>query len=378
MIYFDNAATSFPKPQIIKNKIQDIFTKYGGNPGRSGHKMSIETALMVYKTREAVANFFGAHDVEDVIFCLNCTMAINIVIKGLLKQGDHVVISSYEHNAVLRPIYKLYQLGIITYDIAEVFENNTEKTLESFRKLIKKNTKLVISTHGSNVFGNILPIKEISDIAHENNALFLVDAAQSAGIIDINIKNINIDFLCVPGHKSLYGLSGTGILITNQADKLSTIIEGGTGSVSQNFSQPEFLPDKLESGTGNTIGILSLYYGLKFINNKGLDNIYRHEIKILQYIYSRLIKNKNIILYTEFPKIGTHLPVLSFNINNINCDNIIKLLNKKNFALRGGLHCSPLAHKTKNTLETGTSRISIGVFNNLNQAKQLCDEILKI
>lgn len=378
MIYFDNAATSFPKPQIVKNNIQEIFKKYGGNPGRSGHKLSTKTALMVFKTRETISNFFCAHNIEDVIFCQNCTMAINMVIKGLLKPGDHVVISSYEHNAVLRPLYKLNQLGIISYDVAQVFENDIEKTLKSFKKTIKKNTKLVISTHGSNVFGNILPIREISKIAHENNSMFMVDAAQTAGIVDINIKDINIDFLCAPGHKSLYGLSGIGILITNHADKLSTIIEGGTGSVSQSLSQPDFMPDKLESGTGNMIGILSLYSGINFIKNKNINKIYNHELKILQYIYNNLSKNKNIILYTDFPKINKHLPVLSFNIINMNSDQTVKLLDKKNFALRGGLHCSPLAHQTKNTLDIGTARISLGAFNTLNQAKQLCLEISKI
>ncbi len=378
LIYLDNAATSFPKPTIVQNNIKKIFTSYGGNPGRSGHILAMKTSLMVHKTREIIANFFNAHNVEDVIFTSNCTSAINIALKGLLKPGNHVVISNYEHNAVLRPLYKLNQLGLISYDIAKVFENDVENTLMSFKKAIKPSTKLVICIHGSNVFGNILPIKEIAKIAHENGAMFMLDAAQSAGVLPIDIKELNIDFLAAPGHKSLYGLTGTGILITHHGDKISTIIEGGTGSISKDFSQPDFLPDKFESGTNNTTGILSLYYGIKFLKTRNIDKIYSHEINILQYIYSRLSKNKKIILYTQYPHKNTHLPVLSFNLKDSNCDQVAQKLSELGFALRAGLHCSPLAHISKNTINTGTIRISLGAFNNLNQAKKLCDVLYKI
>lgn len=375
LIYFDNAATTFPKPNIVKNNIKSIFNKFGGNPGRSGHNMAMETSLMIYSCREALAKLFGAHNTEDVVFCLNCTMAINMAIKGILSPGDHVIISSYEHNAVLRPIHKLKQLGLITYDIADIYENDIDKTLSSYKRLIKRNTKLIIAIHGSNVFGNILPVKEISDIAHKNGAMFLIDAAQTAGVIPINIQELNIDFFCAPGHKSLYGLSGIGILITNHGKRLSTVIEGGTGSLSQSFSQPDFMPDRLESGTVNTAGILGLYNGLKFINQRGITNIYSHEMKIIQYIYNRLSNNKNIILYTDYPSLNTYLPVLSFNVKDMSCDEVIKNLNEKGFALRGGLHCAPLAHQSKGTLEIGTVRISVGAFNTVAQANKLCNAI---
>ncbi len=378
MIYFDNAATSFPKPKIVKDSLKDIFYKYGGNPGRSGHKMAMNTSFMVYKCREKIADFFNADNVENVVFTLNCTMAANMVIKGILSKGDHVIISSYEHNANLRPIHKLKEKGLISYDVANVYEGDDEKTLQSFQNLIKSNTKLVIAVHGSNVFGNILPIKGISNIAHKNGAMFMVDAAQSAGVIPIDIQKMNIDFLCMPGHKSLYGLSGTGVLITKHGDKLSTIIEGGTGSVSESFVQPNFMPDKLESGTGNSVGILGLYNGLKFITSKGIDNIYKHEMRIIQYIYKNLHNNKNVKLYTQYPTLGSYLPVLSFNIDKKTCDDVVNILSKKGFATRGGLHCSPLAHKSKGTLDIGTVRISVGAFNNLTQAKKLCNVISNI
>lgn len=378
MIYFDNAATSFPKPKIVKNSLQDIFFKYGGNPGRSGHKMAMDTSFMVYRCREKLAEFFNADDIENVVFTLNCTMAANMVIKGILSKGDHVIISSYEHNATLRPIHKLKEKGLIYYDVADVYEGNDEKTLQSFNRLIKSNTKLIVSVHGSNVFGNILPIKGISNIAHKNGAMFMVDAAQSAGVIPIDVKEIDIDFLCMPGHKSLYGLSGTGVLITKHGNKLSTIIEGGTGSTSDSFEQPNFMPDKLESGTGNSVGILGLYNGLKFINSRGIASIYKHEMQIIQYIYNALYKNKKIKLYTQYPTSGKYLPVLSFNVDGKLCDDVVNTLSKKGFATRGGLHCSPLAHKSKGTIDIGTVRISVGAFNNLSQAKKLCEVLSNI
>ncbi len=375
MIYFDNAATTFPKPKIVAESFREVLKKYAGNPGRSGHNMAMQTSMMVYKTREAVAEFFNVNNVEDVVFTLNCTMATNVAIKGVVSQGDHVVISSYEHNAVLRPVYKLKTAGVISFDVAQVYENDDARTIDSFRKAIRRNTKLVISIHGSNVFGNILPIKDISKLAHQNGAMFMLDAAQSAGVVKIDVQDMGIDLLCAPGHKSLYGHSGTGILITNHGEKLNTLIEGGTGSLSQEYSQPNFMPDKFESGTVNTMGIWSLYNGIKFINQRGIENIYKHEIKIAQYIYSNLAKNNKVYLYTQFPQVGTHLPVLSFNIKNYSCDDVIKILNNKGFALRGGLHCSPLSHKIKGSLDVGTVRISVGAFNNILQARKLCEAI---
>ena len=378
MIYFDNAATSFPKPQIVKNGLKDIFKKYGGNPGRSGHDMSMDTALMIYKCRESIAELFNAYNVEDVIFTQNCTYATNFAIKGIVSKGDHVIISSYEHNAVLRPIHKLKNDGIISYDIANVYEDDDERTIASFRRLIKKNTQLIICIHASNVFGNILPIKEISELAHNNNSMFMVDAAQTAGIIPIDIKDVEIDFLCMPGHKSLYGLSGIGILITRYGQRLSTIIEGGTGSSSQNFFQPDFIPDRLESGTVNTVGVLGLYNGIKFIKTNGIDNLYTNEIKIAQYIYNKLYSNKKIILYTNFPAKDKYTPVISFNIRDMDCDNVVSILNKQGFAVRGGLHCSPLAHMSKDTIDIGTVRLSVGAFNTIGHAEKFCKVINNI
>lgn len=378
MIYFDNAATTYPKPRIVRNSVNEFFDKYGGNPGRSGHNIAIETGEMVYRCREEITSFFNAYDVENVIFTLNCTLAINMALKGILNPGDHVVISSFEHNAVLRPVNKLSHFGLISYDIATVYENDVEKTIKSFKRLIKKNTKLVVSTHGSNVFGNMLPIKEIGEVAHNAGALFMVDCAQTAGVLPIDIKDMGIDFLCASGHKSLYGLSGTGILITQHGEKLTTIIEGGTGSVSESYFQPDFMPDKLESGTINTLGILSLYNGIRFIKYHGFNKIYSHEMQVIQHIYDRISKNKKVLLYTQYPALGTHLPVLSFNIDSYHCDEVVKILNNKGFALRGGIHCSPLAHKTKGTIDFGTARISAGFFNNFNHADQLCNAILSI
>lgn len=375
MTYFDNAATTFPKPRRVREAVQNAMERYGANPGRSGHRLSLETAIKVYETREAVAEFFGAEAVEDVVFTSNCTHALNFALKGLLKHGDHVIISDLEHNSLSRPVHALAAKGVITYSVAEVSEDDDCRTVDAFRKLIQNDTRLIATTHGSNVWGIRTPIGKLGRLCQENDLLFLVDAAQTAGVVPIDMEKDNIDFLCAAGHKSMYGPSGTGVLVTPLGSALDCCFEGGTGNMSADFDQPTGMPERLESGTVNTSGIIGLGAGLSYIKSRGLDELYDHEMRIAREIYEGLLNIPEIKLYTREFVYGRNLPVVSFNVSGVPSEEVTSKLSDMGFALRGGLHCAPLAHKKMDTLETGAVRISVGGFNKMSEARRLLSAI---
>ena len=378
MIYFDNGATTFPKPISVINSINTANKRYGANPGRGGHKFAIKASEMVYNARKITADFFGAKNPENVIFSLNCTTAINTVIKGLLKSGDHVIISSLEHNAVLRPLEKLKEKGV-SYSVAEVVEGDNEATLSNFRDAINENTKLLVCTYASNVVGIKLPIERICSMCHQYNILCCVDGAQSAGTVPINLSDSSIDYLCISGHKGLYGPMGVGALIINCDVIPESLVEGGTGSNSVEYTQPLILPDKFESGTNNFSGIIGMGEGIKFINSYGQMRIYKKEIDILSHIYDKLQSMRNIVLYTQRPNIDYYVPVLSFNVKGKNSEEVAEVLSSKyNIAVRAGLHCAPLAHKSIGTLDIGTVRIVPSVFTTNYDVNALISAIYKI
>ena len=363
MIYFDNAATGAIKPASVIRAVQTALENYSANPGRSGHTLSVKTAEKIFNCREKIANFFGSPHPENVVFTLNCTHAINCVIKGILKQGDHVVVSDLEHNAVIRPLESLKRKGIITYDTAKVSFDDNDITLHNFRKCINSKTALVICTHASNVTGRILPIDKIGSLCREKNIPFAVDAAQSAGVLKINMEKQKIDYLCVAPHKGLFAPCGIGVLIAEKPI-YDVLIEGGTGSVSVSPVQPPFMPDRLESGTVNVPGIFGLSAGMDFIKNKGIDEIYKYEFSLLEKLYYNLENIKAIKLYTPFPKIGEYVPVIPFNFSGVKSDVTASALNDFGIAVRAGFHCAPLAHRKLNTMESGAVRVSLGAFNN--------------
>lgn len=370
MIYLDNAATSGKKPSGVINAVYSSLAGLNANPGRSGHKASLQAAERIYETRAAVASFFSASGPERVVFTLNCTAALNCIIKGVLRSGDHIIISDIEHNAVLRPIYKLAEKGIITYDIAQVDFRNPDITVKNFEQLIKPETKMIICSGASNVCGIFTPIAEIGKLCRENGILFAVDAAQTAGVSDINMQKMNIDFLAAAPHKGLYAPMGTGILIAER-DIPDTIIEGGTGTASLELKQPDEMPERFESGTLNFSGIAGIKAGISFVKEKGIDNIYRREIELIGALYEELSFMKNIKLYTPYPQIYGYAPVLSFNVEGKNSTETAEYLNSKNIAVRAGFHCSALAHKKLGTADTGTVRVSTGIFNTKNEIKYL-------
>ncbi len=378
MIYLDNGATTFPKPAGVINSVGNTLRNYGANPGRGGHRLAMKASELLYDARKNVADFFGVEDSSNVIFTLNCTTSLNMVIKGILKKGDHVIISSYEHNAALRPLEKLKEKGI-TYSVAEVFEKDNEKTLASFREQIRPNTRLLVCTYASNVFGIKVPVERICALCHQYGILTCVDAAQAAGIVPIDLSDSSIDYLCIAGHKGLYGPMGTGALIVNCDTIPDTFIEGGTGSNSASSEQPEILPDRFESGTGNLSGVVGMSNGVNFVRSRGQLNLYNREMQLIQRAYKALSKLDKVILYTEYPDMDYYVPVLSFNIKDMDSETVSQILSSRfNIATRAGLHCAPLAHTTKGTLDIGTVRVVPSAFTTLNDINSLISAVCNI
>jgi cysteine desulfurase family protein len=362
IIYFDNAATSWPKPVSVYKKMDEFIRKWGANPGRAGHRMAVGAERIIEQTRYQIARFFGIKDHHRIIFTFNCTDSLNIGIKGLLRKGDHVITSYLEHNSVSRPLEGLLRKGIIT--VTRV--NNTEEgfiDLEELYKAFTPQTRLVVIVHGSNVIGSIQPIKEIGKISKEKGAIFMVDAAQTAGVIPIDVERDNIDLLAFPGHKALFGPPGTGGLYVGPRVNLETWREGGSGVDSESELQPEELPFKLEGGTINSVGVAGLGAGIEFIEKEGIEKIRQHEIELTQYLLQKLSEMKKVKIYGPGEgemRIGT----VSFNIEGLSPAEVGAILDESfGIASRTGLHCAPYTHKKLGTFPDGTVRFSLGYFN---------------
>lgn len=372
MIYFDNAATTYPKPSSVLASAVLAMKKYSFNSGRGGYKESIKAGEMIYTVREKVASMFG-FEPQNVAFTKNCTEALNMAIKGSVKSGDHIIISSLEHNSVSRVAEKLFDDGIIDYDIAK-YSYNDDETVANFENLIKPNTTLVVCMHSSNAFGVTFPVAKIGKMCKLHGIRFVVDGAQGAGTADINAKRDNIDILCAPGHKCLLGAMGTGFIAVRDGLELSTVEEGGTGSNSMSLKQPDFLPDRLEAGTLNNSGIVSLGKGIDYINSYGTDAIYNHEFSLMQHTYKALENINDVVLYTPFPEQGKTMPIISFNFGDYSSEKTAAILAKNDICTRAGFHCTPLAHKHFGTTDRGTVRISFGMFNTVRD----CDALINL
>lgn len=380
LIYLDNAATSYPKPENVYDAMINHMKNAGANPGRSGHRLSLEAGRAILKTRELIGTLFNIDNPMQIIFTSNATDSLNLAIKGVLKKGDHVITSTMEHNSVLRPITALEKIGVEN----TIIQCNDEGIIDpdDIKKAIRSNTKLIALTHGSNVTGTLMPIEEVGRIAKEADVLFLVDAAQTAGIYDIDVKKLNIDLLAVPGHKGLMGPQGTGILYIREGLDVLHFKEGGTGSKSEELTQPEMLPDRYESGTANTPGIVGLGAGIEFILKEGIEKIRNHEKELTQYFIEALEQIEQVKVYgpKDSEKQGA---VISMNIGEEDSSEIAFVLDQAfDIAVRSGLHCAPLAHKTIGSFEQGTVRFSIGYFNtkeDIDRAvaaiKEICEEI---
>jgi cysteine desulfurase family protein len=364
MIYFDNPATSWPKPLQVKEAMSRFMEEVGANPGRSGHFLSIEAARIVYETREVLSVLFHVKDSSRIIFTLNATESINLALKGLLKDKDHVITSSIEHNSVMRPLRDLEKRGI-ELTVVPCFGDGTLDPRE-VEKVIQSSTKMVILNHGSNVTGTLLPIIEVGKIAREYNLLFLVDAAQTAGAYPIDVEKDGIDLLAFTGHKSLYGPQGTGGLVIGDRIKEKEMIplkQGGTGSRSEFEEQPDFLPDRFESGTPNGVGIAGLFAGLQFVLEKGVEKIRQNEMTLTQKLIKGLKEIPQVRIYGPERK-EDRIATLSFNFSHLSPSNGASRLEKEfGILCRPGLHCAPAAHHTIGTFPEGTIRFGLSAFN---------------
>lgn len=375
MIYLDNAATTFPKPEEVYNEIMNCMRNYNCNSGRGYYDMSAKVEKKILETRFLAAKLFSIKDPFNVVFTSNATEGLNIGIKGLLKAKSHAITTVMEHNSVLRPLKTLNKKGI---QITLVGVDKSGKVnIKDIKKEIKKNTKAIIINHASNVIGTVQNIEAIGSLAKEHGITFIIDASQSAGIIPIDVNKCNIDIMALSGHKGLYGPQGTGVIYIRDGINLDNFKDGGTGNDSQSMIQPDILPYKYESGTLNIPGIVGLGEGIKFISRVGIDVIRKHSAELMSYLEEELSKLSYVRLYCKDSSVE-RCPIVSFNIEGLDSTAAGHLLNREGIAVRTGYHCAPLIHGILGTYSIGTIRISLGYFNTLEQIEKTIEAIKKV
>ena len=375
MIYLDNAATTFPKPYEVVEGVRRFMTNCGGNAGRGSHPNALVASKTVYDCREELARFFDAEDAGRVCFTLNTTHALNLCIKGMLKKGDHVLISDLEHNAVLRPIHKLAVNGEISYDVFPSMvgdpKRNAMRICAGIAKRLKKETKMVVCTGASNICSVPMPLEEIGAFCHRHGILFVVDGAQSAGHIDMSMKKMNIDALCVPSHKGLLGPQGCGAVIFGKGIEADTILEGGNGVDSLELLMSSESPERYEAGTLPTPAIAGLCEGVRIVGRLGSERITKHEKELFYFLSGELCKMRKVRVY--YPEYAG--PVLTFGVEGFLSEEVARRLSDAGICTRGGYHCAYLGHKTLGTLSGGSVRVSFGVYNNAHDVECLCREV---
>lgn len=374
-IYFDNAATSWPKPKSVIEAVTYAMMDASANPGRGSHAMAVKASRVLFQTRKQLANLFNIKNPNDIIFTHNTTVGLNMAIKGFLNENDHVICTNVEHNSVRRPLASVKKDKNVEVSFLPAKKDGVA-IVDELEGLIKPTTKLLIINHSSNLFGSVNPVKQLSDIAHKHNVMVLVDAAQSAGIIPIDIVELGIDMLAFPGHKGLLGPQGTGGLYIAPYIDLRPLYEGGTGSQSESEIQPNVRPDKYESGTQNTAGIAGLLEGVKHINNIGIGNIYDHEYSLTQRLLKGLEEIKGVVCLG--PKLNEpRTGIVSFNYEKTEPSELAFILDQHyNIAVRSGFHCTPDAHHLAGTTERGAVRVSVG-FNNTFEEVDLFLQAIK-
>ncbi|MDD2496559.1 MAG: aminotransferase class V-fold PLP-dependent enzyme [Desulfitobacteriaceae bacterium] len=376
MIYFDNAATTWPKPSEVKKAIASALDEYGANPGRGSYEMALKVSRLIFETRAELASLFNIKKPERIVFTANATESTNLALKGFLNPGDHVIFTSLEHNAIYRPLKALEKRGVKLTMVQAESDGTVHP--EMIARAVRSETVLLAVSHVSNVTGTILPIEEFAQIVRLKNIKMLVDVAQSAGFLDIDVEKQGIDLLAFPGHKGLYGPTGIGGLYIGEGINLTPLKEGGTGSKSQSWEQPDTLPDRFESGTINTLGIAGLRAGVEFLKSKDVKNIREHEWNLTKRFLRGLTQIEQVVVYG--PKTDVfRAPVVSFNIKNCDPGEVSFMLDKMfGIAARSGFHCAPLTHRTIGTEETGTIRFSFGNFNTIEEIDAGLDAIKEI
>ncbi|HZS45050.1 MAG TPA: aminotransferase class V-fold PLP-dependent enzyme [Blastocatellia bacterium] len=380
-IYLDNASTSFPKPESVYRRMTEFLRESGANPGRAGHKMAVQAEREIDLVRLKIARLIGAKEPRQVVFTLNGTDALNIAIKGIVKEGDHVITSTLEHNSVSRPLEQLRVNNVVSVNKVG-FDSSGQIDPDDIRNAIQPTTRLIILTHASNVIGTIQPVTEIGEIARNHNLLFLVDAAQTAGCLQIDIERSNIDLLAAPGHKSLLGPPGTGFLYVGPraAEVIRPIREGGTGGDSASKLQPEEFPFRLEGGTPNTSGIAGLGAGIDFIDGRGLEQIRQYDQSLISTVLNRLTEMEGVTVYPNNLS-SDRVGVASFNVKGFSPAELGNILDESfDIAVRTGLHCAPYLHQSIGTFPEGSVRASVNPLSTAEDVNALCnaiDEILK-
>jgi len=376
-IYFDNATTSFPKPEQVPAAMCGYLNAFGVTPGRSGHSLSVKVAKEVFETRELIANLFHATDSDRVIFTPNATFGLNTAIKGLLQQGDHVIISAQEHNSVYRPLRHLEHKGGIELSIVSC-DQEGYPDLHHLQTLFRPNTRMVIINHGSNVLGTIQPIRQIGAMCRERGVLSLVDAAQTAGLIPIDIQRDHIDIFVFSGHKKLYGPPGIGGMVIGTDLQIEPLLQGGTGSRSESDMHPGFYPDRLEAGTPNTPGIIGLKAGIEWLEYQGMANVYDHVISLTRKLMEGLKSIEGVTIHGP-GSTENRLPLLSVTIEGKDPAVVAQHLDSEyGIMTRPGLQCAPLAHKAAGTFPQGTLRFSLGAFNTLQEVERVIAAISEV
>jgi cysteine desulfurase/selenocysteine lyase len=375
-LYFDNAATSWPKPPGVLKSMGRYLRRGGGNPGRSGHSRAIEAGRIVLETRELLAELLGVRDPAHLVFTKNATEALNLALLGSLKPGDHAVTGSMEHNSVLRPLSVLQEQGVeVTVVEADAAGRLVPETVAA---AFRKNTRLVALNHASNVCGTVIDAAAVGRLCRQRGVLFLLDAAQTAGCLPLAVEELGADFLAFSGHKGLLGPQGTGGLYIRDPATLQPLEFGGTGSRSDREEQPEFLPDRFESGTLNVHGLAGLGAGLRYLHSRGVEEVAAHDRRLLQVLLAMLREEPGIMVYG--PADGTaQVGVLSVNIAGLSPSETGRRLEAEFGVLtRIGLHCAPRAHRTLGTFPEGTVRLSWGLFTRETEVRTAARALLRL
>ncbi len=377
MCYLDNAATSFPKPKSVIREVGACLRDYCGNAGRGSHKLSLSAANKIYSCRESICSLLNLNKPENIVFAPSCTYGLNLIIKGVLRHGDHVLISDMEHNSVWRPIKRLSYEGRITFDAFSALsfpERTEDELLREIQSKIRKNTRLVICNHQSNVCSYSLPISKIGELCKKMNVLFALDVAQSIGHYNIDMQNFHIDFLSAPGHKGLYGVQGSAFVAINSDTPLDTLIEGGNGIYSLTPDMPDFAPERYEVGTLPLPAIAGLHEGIKEVQNRGINAISEHERTLFRRLRDGLLNIRGANVYLPELEGST----LLFNINGFSAERIGAYLDEQNICVRAGFHCSALAHTALGTQNTAAVRTSFGIFNTEKDIDRLLSVLRKV
>ena len=362
IIYLDNAATTFPKPKEVLTKALDFFQRFGVNPGRSGYDLCMLAGELVQKTRERLTRFFGGDDPNRLIFAYNASEALNIIIQGVLAEGDHAISTVVEHNSVIRPLNHLRAQKLIAVDYVPTDDSGWVDPDEVARRF-RPNTRLVIVNHGSNVIGTVQPVAEIGRICREREVCFALDTAQTAGMIPIDINELHVDALAFTGHKSMLGPTGIGGLYVRDGIEIRATRFGGTGVNSAHPFHLDEFPYRLEAGTSNVLGIAGLYFAQDYIAQRGMQNIYSHEMELFARLQEGLSQIEGVTLHGT-TSLKRRLPALSLTVEGRDPADVGTLLDVEyNVATRTGLHCAPLIHEQVGTAPRGTVRMSIGPMN---------------